>query len=146
MAKKITLRVKESYNEAIHDFVYIDKVFKYSDIVRGCKVAYTLSNVIRELNNEDVGVPFEALEYQTRMLYIDNAIAVLRDPFMSVKDNHNVWMDLRIDNGWKYGATTNRHKKISDCLVPFEKLSDLQKLKDVVFIDTIHLLVQGRAL
>jgi len=91
-------------------------------------------------------VPFEALEEQTKMLYVDNAIAVLRDPFMSVEDNHNVWMDLRIEKGWKYGTTTNRHKKISDCLVPFEKLSNLQKLKDVVFIDTIHCLVHGRSI
>jgi hypothetical protein len=144
MARKVTLRVKEAYDESIHDFVYIDKVYKYADIVRGCKVAYTLSNVIRELNNEEVGVPFEALEEPTKMLYIDNAIAVLRDPFMSVEDNHNVWMDLRIEKGWKYGTTANRHKKISDCLVPFEKLSNLQKLKDVVFIDTIHCLVHGR--
>ena len=144
MAKKITLRVKEAYDANVHDFVYTDKVFKYEDIVRGCKVAYTLANVISELNNEDVGVPFEALEKTSRLFLIDNAIAVLRDPFMTVEVNHEVWMDLRIDKGWKYGTKTNRAKKISNCLVPFEALNDLQKLKDVVFIDTIRLLVQGR--
>jgi hypothetical protein len=43
---------------------------------------------------------------------------------------HKVWMDGRLRDGWKYGLVTDKEKKIHNCLIPYDDLSEDDKESD----------------
>lgn len=43
---------------------------------------------------------------------------------------HKVWMEGKVRDGWKYGPTTDKEKKVHSCLIPYDKLSDADKESD----------------
>lgn len=46
------------------------------------------------------------------------------------KNTHEVWAKNRISEGWSYGPERNDPKKQTPCLVPYEELSEEEKLYD----------------
>jgi len=46
------------------------------------------------------------------------------------KAAHQVWMEGKVRDGWKYGPVTDKEKKIHNCLVPYESLSESDKESD----------------
>lgn len=52
----------------------------------------------------------------------------------SPEELHGSWMQAYIEMGWKYGEEYNREAKIHPDLVPYEKLGQLEKDKDAVFV------------
>jgi serine phosphatase RsbU (regulator of sigma subunit) len=54
---------------------------------------------------------------------------------------HDRWSWERRLSGWKYGRKRNNGKKLHDCLVPFDELSEEEKEKDRIMVRLIpHLL------
>lgn len=49
------------------------------------------------------------------------------------ESQHAAWMKERLSQGWSYGPTLDRAKKIHPNLVPFHKLPKGQRLKDYLF-------------
>lgn len=43
---------------------------------------------------------------------------------------HIVWMEGKIRDGWTYGQETDKNRKIHNCLVPYEQLSEADKESD----------------
>lgn len=43
---------------------------------------------------------------------------------------HIVWMEGKIRDGWKYGSKTDKDRKIHNCLMPYNELSELDKESD----------------
>ena len=43
---------------------------------------------------------------------------------------HQVWMEGKIRDGWKYGVVTDKTAKIHSCLVPYKDLSEADKESD----------------
>lgn len=43
---------------------------------------------------------------------------------------HKVWMEGKLRDGWRYGAVTDKVKKIHNCLVPYSKLNEADKKSD----------------
>lgn len=68
----------------------------------------------------------------------DSAIAgvktVLSNPSITAEEMHEDWLQNKIRDGWVYGAVKDATKKTHPNLVDYEQLSDIDKLKDNVFI------------
>lgn len=47
---------------------------------------------------------------------------------------HEVWMTGKLRDGWKYGPTTVKEKKIHNCLIPYDQLSESDKESDRDFV------------
>ena len=43
---------------------------------------------------------------------------------------HNTWMENRIQEGWSYGPVRNDLLKQTPCIVPYEKLPEIEKEYD----------------
>ena len=56
----------------------------------------------------------------------------VRDGANSV-ELHESWMKERIAQGWKYGPVLDRELKLHPNLVPYDYLSDDQRIKDMMF-------------
>jgi len=52
----------------------------------------------------------------------------------SPEELHGSWMQAYMSNGWVYGETYDREKRIHPDLVPYAKLGQLERDKDAVFV------------
>lgn len=52
----------------------------------------------------------------------------------SPEELHGSWMQAYFTMGWVYGEEYDREKRIHPDLVPYEKLGQLEKDKDAVFV------------
>lgn len=62
------------------------------------------------------------------------------NPNLGFEDQHNAWMKDKLENGWTYGEEKNVEKKKHPCLVPYNQLSEFQKMKDKLFIAIVDAL------
>jgi len=56
---------------------------------------------------------------------------------MLARNLHEVWAQLRIQEGWTYGPSRDDARKLHPCLVPFEELSDADQAHDRAMIAEI---------
>lgn len=54
----------------------------------------------------------------------------LQNPKATPEDNHNCWMDSKIEQGYKYGNKLSVDNKIHPSLVPFNELPLVEQRKD----------------
>jgi len=59
------------------------------------------------------------------------------------KNVHEVWVETRIKQGWKYGEQRNDELKTHPCLVPYEDLLEEEKVYDRnTSIETLKLILK----
>jgi len=61
------------------------------------------------------------VELPTELLELSEKIA---------KNVHEVWAQNRMEEGWVFGPVRNDAKRETPCLVPYEKLPDIEKAYD----------------
>jgi len=59
---------------------------------------------------------------------------VLNDHSITPEILHKRWMTKKINDGWVYGSEKSEEQKTHPSLVDYEDLSDVDKLKDAVFL------------
>lgn len=47
-----------------------------------------------------------------------------------VRNAHEVWAQLRMNEGWRYGPTRDDVRKLHPCLIPFEEMPDSDRSFD----------------
>jgi hypothetical protein len=58
---------------------------------------------------------------------------VFDNPSAGPEDQHNCWMQQKVNEGWVYGPIKDAVNKVHPCLVPYEQLPEHQKKKDMLF-------------
>jgi len=64
----------------------------------------------------------------------DGIAYMLNHSYLTPEENHANWMKKKIAQGWIYGAIKDFEKKTHPDLVPFDKLPEIEKRKDVADI------------
>jgi len=57
---------------------------------------------------------------------------------MTPLDSHTSWMKEKIENGWVYGEVKDPDLKTHPCIVPYAELPVYQRVKDYIFMHTVH--------
>jgi hypothetical protein len=57
----------------------------------------------------------------------------VENPTLGPADQHESWAREKIADGWTYGLVKDPEKKTHPCLVPYTKLPEDQKRKDMLF-------------
>lgn len=99
-------------------------------------LASQIINAVRLVNGEDDLESFDMLSTEEQDARAQNVKIVIDDPGLSQEAQHVEWVKLMISLGWRWGEVTDRKNKIHNCLVSYEDLPFLQKLKDHLFIET----------
>lgn len=60
------------------------------------------------------------------------------NPDATSEQSHNNWMKKKVEDGWVYGKNKNIILKKHPCMVPYEKLSAFEKMKDNLFKRTVQ--------
>lgn len=93
--------------------------------------AYTILN-----SNEVPDLVEEILEHKTYTPHpTDTSDVSLPTELVALSEKiaenvHDTWAQQRIKDGWRYGAHRDDSKKLSPCLVPYDKLPDSEKEYD----------------
>ena len=64
---------------------------------------------------------------------------VLENPATTAKENHNLWMEEKMNQGYTYGDVLDVEKKTHPSMIPFEDLSDVEKRKDEMDVLMVRL-------
>lgn len=99
-------------------------------------LASQIINAVRLVNGEDELESFDMLSAKEQTARAQNVKIVIDNPGLSQEAQHVEWVKLMIGLGWRWGEVTDRKNKIHNCLVSYEDLPFLQKLKDHLFIET----------
>ena len=57
----------------------------------------------------------------------------LDNPDAPASASHDSWLEVKRNDGWKYGKIKDAEKKEHPCFVPYEQLPESQKAKDHLF-------------
>lgn len=69
-------------------------------------------------------------EHQTKSIH-DGILYFVKHPNTTAKQNHDNWVKFKISTGWKYGEVKDEKKKTHPDLVPWNKLPQVERNKDV---------------
>lgn len=94
---------------------------------------------IRQINNETDLREYSELSELEKTLLIESAMQVVYEDISTAKECHDIWMKIKIDQGYKYGEIKCDKEKTHPCMIPFEELSFLQKLKDELFVNMVRM-------
>lgn len=57
---------------------------------------------------------------------------IMEGDFQNAEDLHNLWMRIKVDNGWTLGEF-NLEKKTHPCIIPYADLIPSEKAKDEIW-------------
>ena len=108
------------------------------DYYKLAKMCHDTVMQIKKYNNEpDWNISFDDETTENKNMLYEFIQNIIKNPDITGEKIHNDWANYKIKNGWKYGRQTDRKNKIHNCLIPFDELTPLQKLKDDVIITII---------
>lgn len=64
----------------------------------------------------------------------------LAHPDAPISAQHEAWMAEKLAQGWTYGEVKDPSRKIHPCLVPYDQLSEAQRVKDKLFVAVVEAL------
>lgn len=64
---------------------------------------------------------------------VNGVMFCIANPDAPPSANHDNWLKVKTEDGWKYGPVKDEMKKEHPCFVPYEALPPEQKVKDHVF-------------
>jgi hypothetical protein len=82
---------------------------------------------------DDSQVQWDQSPYWQKCSAIAGVRAILRNPSITPRMQHEEWAVCKENDGWVYGETKDEVKKTHPCLVEYDRLTDDQKIKDVIF-------------
>ena len=57
----------------------------------------------------------------------------LNNPETSASKSHEIWLEQKLNDGWKYGPRKDAELKLHPCVCSFEELTKEQQIKDHLF-------------
>jgi hypothetical protein len=101
-----------------------------TDIARVC---HSLNREICIIDGDYSQKPWAGAAEWQRDSAIKGVEFRLTNPGAPESAQHDAWMADKIADGWVYGEVKDADAKTHPCLVPFEQLPPMQRLKDAVF-------------
>ena len=84
-------------------------------------------------------VPWADAPEEIRASALSGVMFFLENPDATPESMHKKWMADKIAAGWTLGAVKDFEAKTHPCLVDYDLLPKLQRVKDALFINTIRM-------
>ena len=103
---------------------------KYEQIAKVCHEA---NRAYCETIGDTSQTAWESAPEWQRHSAIEGVKFCLENPDAPASANHDSWLLVKENEGWKYGPVKDVEKKEHPCFVPYEDLPKEQKRKDALF-------------
>jgi hypothetical protein len=91
-----------------------------------------------EANGDFSQVPWDAVALWQRESALVGVMVALSGT--TPQEQHQAWLEARIDDGWAWGKVKDPELKLHPCLVPYDALPPEQQPKDALFIAIVEAL------
>lgn len=105
------------------------------------QVVHEANRALQKVNNDaaiPVSPPWESLDQHTRESAIDGVYGVWNGK--TPEESHENWSDFKRAAGWVYGPVKDEVAKTHPCLVPYDRLSPSDRIKDALFVAVVKAL------
>lgn len=110
------------YDQTINEFV--------EEIARVC---HEVNRAICQAAGDNSQVCWNDAEEWQKISAMNGVKYRLENPQASAEDQHEKWMQDKVNDGWVYGPEKDPKKKTHPCLVSYEDLPFEQRVKDHAF-------------
>lgn len=93
--------------------------------------------IIQIQNNESKLLHYHTLNDHHLKILEDNIRRVYNNTDITARKAHEIWLQTNAEHGYKYGVEKSTINKTHPCMVDFDELNFLQKLKDELFVCVI---------
>lgn len=112
---------------------------KISDIAGAC---HEVNRALCQFNGDFTQRPWnEASAWQVESA-CHGVAALLQDTTLTTAEQHELWVQHKLDNGWRWGPIKDEGKKHHPCILPYDQLPEQQRLKDILFQANARYLLQ----
>lgn len=103
-------------------------------IEQAARTAHEANRILQLANNEgNVAVSWEEATKEIRRSAKIGVEAVAKDPSITPEQLHLSWCETKLADGWTYGAIRDNDLKYHPCLVAYDELPEVQRVKDAMF-------------
>lgn len=112
------------------------KELPYEEKIVACaRAAYEANRAYCVVLGDDSFGPWEdAPDWQqkTCILGVEGALSG-----NTPEESHEGWLDNKVAEGWVYGEIKDPEKKTHPCMLPYSQLPPAQRLKDLLYTQTV---------
>ena len=113
-------------------------IMHYADIAQIVHAAVREYNVLHKVPGDNCAWDDMDPAYQ---ISIETGVREqLANPSKTNEESHERWLAERKQGGWVYGSVKDQAKKQHPCMVPYNDLPPVQKFKDKLFREMVHML------
>jgi len=113
---------------------------KDSDIVTIARVAHEANRAWCAANGDISQPPWEGAPLWQQRSAIDGVEFRIKNPDATPATSHVNWCAMKFREGWRWGPVKDPERKEHPCLMPYSQLSQVQRVKDVLFIAIVQAL------
>ena len=101
------------------------------------KVNHEVNVCINRFHGKEARPVWDKLTEDERNKAFVSVQAIIDKPETTPAESHQLWMDSKLADGWRYGPVKDEIKKTHPDLVAYNELPDEEKLKDHLFITIV---------
>lgn len=109
------------------------------DDIKIAKMCHEINKLYNKLMGCDT-LSWEDLDEKTKDGIMVSVNRVIDNPDITPSEIHDIWVKSKIKQGWKYGDVLCYTNKTHPCLIDYDELSILDKIKDEMFISIVNIL------
>lgn len=94
------------------------------------KVCYEANRAFCESQGDNSFLPWDKAEEWQKITNINGVKFKFENPDTTPDKLHENWLKEKEADGWKYGVVKDAEKKEHPCMVPYNQLPEVQKIKD----------------
>lgn len=65
----------------------------------------------------------------------------LEHPDSTPENQHESWVEYKVNDGWTHGDVKDETAKTHPCIVPYSELPEFQKIKDKLFASIVNVFI-----
>lgn len=73
-----------------------------------------------------------------KRVYVKHVLYLIDHPDSDIRTVHELWRKYKHGNGWIFGEDKSNEDKTHPCLVPFDELHEIEKMKYHLFLSTVY--------
>ena len=103
-------------------------------------IARVIHAAFRQMRKEQGNDPkpeWENVDADEREMFVEGVTFIRKNPRMTPAEIHDLWARKKAEQGYVQGDKKCDATKTSNCFVPYSELSEIEKLKDVLFRDMV---------
>ena len=108
------------------------------EIHRAARAAHEMNRTFCGLQGDHTQLPWDSAPGWAQESAVEGVKAIALDPTMTPEKSHESWTAHKLADGWTWGETKDTERREHPCLVPYDELPPLQKVKDSFFGITVR--------